>query len=194
MGGRAAINIPSNQRENVIFMDHQKMEPPNSTVPKDAATKWPIQVLHAAHSTRGRRRGGTWLGQCSKSCGNNTCCLTRALLSQGGGGGGAFLQVTGAWARHCAVDWGQMFEALCVMPYTALEPWPGSCHPAASHLPATDPFNVLLCRLRHCEQYPGPMVHNRRCQCSTTSDPSGTMQIGICPPNANLPIGGGVMK
>ena len=49
MGGRAAINIPSNHRENVIFMDHQKMKPPNSTVPKDAATKWPMKVLHAGH-------------------------------------------------------------------------------------------------------------------------------------------------
>ena len=36
----------SNHRKNGI-MDHQKMEPPNSTVPKVAETKKPIKVLHA---------------------------------------------------------------------------------------------------------------------------------------------------
>ena len=44
MGGMAATNIPkipspaSNHRKCVIFMDHQKMEPPNFTVPKVAET------------------------------------------------------------------------------------------------------------------------------------------------------------
>ena len=44
MGGRAATNIPkipspaSNHRKRVIFTNHQKMEPPNPTVPKAAET------------------------------------------------------------------------------------------------------------------------------------------------------------
>ena len=45
VGGRAATDIPKipspapNNRKNLIFRDHQKMEPPNSTVPEVAETK-----------------------------------------------------------------------------------------------------------------------------------------------------------
>jgi hypothetical protein len=45
LGGRTATNIPhipsptSNHRKNLIFMDHQKKEPPNPMVPKVAETK-----------------------------------------------------------------------------------------------------------------------------------------------------------
>ena len=49
VGGRIVISLksrPQPQITNVIFVDHQKMEPPNSTVPKVAETKQPIKILH----------------------------------------------------------------------------------------------------------------------------------------------------
>ena len=67
MGGRAATNIPqkpsptSNHQKNVTFMDHQKMEPPNSTVPKVAETT-PTVALTRALLSQG---GGGGVGLCS---------------------------------------------------------------------------------------------------------------------------------
>ena len=48
MGGKTGTNIPlipspaSNRRKTVIFVDHQNVEPLNSTVPKDAELGQPI--------------------------------------------------------------------------------------------------------------------------------------------------------
>ena len=78
-----------NHRKNLIVLGRKKSEPPNFMAPKDAETKQPIQVLHAAHTRvslgagRGRaampppyqkmrkrpslfwRRGGSAVPECS---------------------------------------------------------------------------------------------------------------------------------
>ena len=59
VGGRTATDIPktpspaSNHRKNFIFMDHQKKGPPNSTVPKFAATTPAVGVTRVLLSQGG---------------------------------------------------------------------------------------------------------------------------------------------
>ena len=63
MDGMAATNIPKkpypapNHSKNLIFMDHQKKEPPNSTVPKVAETTPPVALTRTLLSQGGG--GGT---------------------------------------------------------------------------------------------------------------------------------------
>ena len=85
MGGRAATNIPkippptSNHRKSVIFMDHQKKEPPNSTVPK---VRKPVGLFRSCTlCVQGS-------AQKFQKCGNNTCrCSDKGVALAGGGGG-----------------------------------------------------------------------------------------------------------
>ena len=50
VGLRATLSAAPNHGKGLIFMDHQKKEPPNSMVPKVAETKQPIQVLHTVRT------------------------------------------------------------------------------------------------------------------------------------------------
>ena len=65
LDGRTATNIPkipspaSNHRKNWIFMDHQKKEPPNSTVPKFAEPTPAVALTRAVLAHAGGGGGGT---------------------------------------------------------------------------------------------------------------------------------------
>ena len=88
--GRTAISIreiPSpapNRRENLIFRDHHKKEPPNSTISKVVETEPTTEVLLAVC-----RWGWRNSGSVSQGCGNNTsfCSDNGVILARWGGGG-----------------------------------------------------------------------------------------------------------
>ena len=90
--GRTAISLPKipctdpNQRENLVFMDHQNMEPPNCMVPKVGETEV-SQFRSCTLCVQGPKFGET------------TPCvvLTRGWFSQGGGGVNFLVAVQRRW-------------------------------------------------------------------------------------------------
>ena len=102
MAGQQPTSLKCHPRKNVVFADHQKMEPPNSAVPKVAATGQPIQVLHAVRTgvSAEAKRGRATVPP-PKSCGNNASDCSDRGVALGGEGGAIEISQERIQVRFC---------------------------------------------------------------------------------------------